>query len=395
MSNETKLDQKAAKNEVAQTPTTVETPAGATPEEVSGAPAEAPGSPISETPVIARWKTSIGFSILGIICGFVLFAVIGAITQLIIVKYLGNGAAHLTGHSNGTVSITNLAGAPTAIICLILMIVYAAVFYPSYFQAKPRLKSNKAISFANLLFGGIIFGCLWNGNLTKSRAQGRANAGSSGKVAIVLFAITIVFGLWSFCTTSLPLMSWARQHPVQSNASSSAIMPSTTADDLPSTVSDDAPEADEPVATVQGDGLTLTIPDGWEEMGGKSSSSIARLRPKGSYDTGIFVYSEDIGSQQEAYNDLTEQDIRYMAAQAYPAEEGYRVKDVEKVTAGDRAYWTIAGQMTHNDKEVYTSLWLTYHNERLYYFEFDTYSESIEGAEFDDFKEMVAATKYE
>jgi hypothetical protein len=44
---------------------------------------------------------------------------------------------------------------------------YALGIYPSLFSAHPKLKSKGAISFLNGVCGYIVFGCIWNSNLTK------------------------------------------------------------------------------------------------------------------------------------------------------------------------------------------------------------------------------------
>jgi len=53
----------------------------------------------------------------------------------------------------------------------LLSVYYALVVFPTYFTAKPRLTNTKVVSFANGFFGGVIFGLLWNRNLTK-KTQG-------------------------------------------------------------------------------------------------------------------------------------------------------------------------------------------------------------------------------
>jgi hypothetical protein len=88
------------------------------------------------------------------------------------------------------------------------MIIYALRVYPSYFTDKPVFKSNKVISFANFTFGAVIFGILWNTNLTakkKGVSYIVSAVGSGLMIAQFLFGIIIalvtLFGSLSGPTT--------------------------------------------------------------------------------------------------------------------------------------------------------------------------------------------------
>ena len=50
---------------------------------------------------------------------------------------------------------------------LIAELAYIARVYPSYFTDKPASTSCVSISFLNMFFGGIVFGCLWNRSLSR------------------------------------------------------------------------------------------------------------------------------------------------------------------------------------------------------------------------------------
>lgn len=53
-------------------------------------------------------------------------------------------------------------------VCLTgALLYYSLLIYPTLFSKHPKITSNKAVSFCNLMFGGIIFGLLWNHNLTR------------------------------------------------------------------------------------------------------------------------------------------------------------------------------------------------------------------------------------
>ena len=63
---------------------------------------------------------------------------------------------------------------------------YAAKIYPSYFTDKPMIDSPEAVSFLNTFVGGIIFGLIWNHNLT------RKEKGIAHIVFIVFIAVAFV-----------------------------------------------------------------------------------------------------------------------------------------------------------------------------------------------------------
>lgn len=116
------------------------------------------------TPLFNTWKTSVLFSLLGLFAG-VLMPLLTLLPALIfgIFGYL-----------------------VAMMVILGLQISYAAKVYPSYFTNKPMLRSSNAISFANFMFGGVIFGCIWNHNLT-TRTKG-----ISYIVAIVLYVVPTI-----------------------------------------------------------------------------------------------------------------------------------------------------------------------------------------------------------
>jgi hypothetical protein len=108
-----------------------------------------------ESRILANWKTSVGASV----GGFFL-------------------AAFLTGIIDrfSTLSTEILFGALIAeVVFWGIGIWYALAYYPSLFNKNcTRTASSATISFMNLFFGGIIFGCIWNSNLTK-KTKGVSN----------------------------------------------------------------------------------------------------------------------------------------------------------------------------------------------------------------------------
>ena len=127
------------------------------------------GSPISwgnpyaspsARPALKSWKTSTGFSILGLLASNGLIALLGFSVLNI---------------ENPIVKIGGLFLSAAVFVQLIGMFVYPAFIYPTFFKEKPVFRSPKLISFLNFFFGGvfvvlipisILFPLFWNKNLT-------------------------------------------------------------------------------------------------------------------------------------------------------------------------------------------------------------------------------------
>ena len=169
-------------------------------------------STIENLPAIRNWKTSILFSLLGFLTSsFVVWMALVSLIGLLILNYLGDAARAFDTSVYGSI-----AGMSASVVTNVLTIIYSLVFYKSYYTEKPRLKSNKAISFCNFLFGNVIFGCLWNGNLTRSHILKRKEMGSSYKVAVVLSAIWICYACFTIFTNDIPLLQQAKSYSDES-----------------------------------------------------------------------------------------------------------------------------------------------------------------------------------
>ena len=121
-------------------------------------------------PLLANWKTNVLFTILGVLAA----AAINGFT-----------GASVDAHGNVTSNPSPMVGF-LALAYIVFCIVYAAKIYPSYFTDKPMLASSEAISFLNCFVGGLIFGLIWNHNLT------RGEKGIATIVFIVLIAASFV-----------------------------------------------------------------------------------------------------------------------------------------------------------------------------------------------------------
>lgn len=124
----------------------------------------------SETPVPDMWKTSAGFSVLGVVA-FAILSIVGS---------------NSTGTAAWIVTAVQLA-------YVLVQLLYATVVYPSFFTKKPKLKSNAAISFWNCAMGWFVFGPIWNSNLTK-RSKGVAHIVFAVIVALLIAYWVFLFG---------------------------------------------------------------------------------------------------------------------------------------------------------------------------------------------------------
>ncbi len=117
----------------------------------------------SKAPLLDTWKTSESFSFFGFVGGLILWGALGFVESRYIGFFIG--------------SILNFI-----IYCL-----YSTRVYTTFFGKHPIIRSNYIASFFNFAVGGLIFGAIWNHNLTIGRK------GISYIVLIVLNAAALVF----------------------------------------------------------------------------------------------------------------------------------------------------------------------------------------------------------
>ena len=198
-------------------------------------------SKIENLPAVKNWKTSILFSILGYVLGKLFLG-----TALVVVMMLpAEFFLASTGGSTSSTAVSQFIRIPLVIILLILELLYAIGFYRSYFTKSPWLKSSKAISFCNLMFGGIIFGCLWNHNLTLSQQTQSRMMGISYKV---FSAFTILARGFVILNTLVIMPYFANTYSQQPHMDNSSKPASSTLSDPAS-------------------GVSATIPSGWKKVG--------------------------------------------------------------------------------------------------------------------------------
>ena len=132
-----------------------------------------PAPPIGAgAPLLNTWKTNVLFTVLGILAG-------------IVINLFAQNSIDANGNPTPYASMVAIF----SLAFVAFAIVYAAKIYPSYFSERPMISSNEAISFLNGLVGGIIWGLLWNHNLTLQ------NKGVSHIVYIALIAAAFVLSI--------------------------------------------------------------------------------------------------------------------------------------------------------------------------------------------------------
>lgn len=202
---------------------------------------------IRDLPVLRNWKTSVGYSILGCFLGLILVTAINLVVTIVSETYLVHVAPALAVGP----------GTLTQIIYEALCLIYALAIYPSYFKEKPLFKSAKIISCANLLFGAVLFGCLWNYNLTISRAKGTPKKGCSYIVCAISSVVTILLALFTLFMTHVYLSSQMTQYePGQYNTE--MIAQNQSAD------SHSTPQIN--IFQVPAIGASFAIPAGWIDV---------------------------------------------------------------------------------------------------------------------------------
>lgn len=208
-------------------------------------------------PVLASWRTSVGWAIAGLLVGsylvgFACMAVAALLAAGLTAILMGAGAP--LAQASPVVQFALCVGLLTGVLEYAVMIIYAVLFYPSYFTNRPRLRSSAAISFANCAFGGLVFGLLWNSNLTK-RVKG-----VSAKVCTVLYVaflalLIVATPVALYFGNAHPqefLRGWSQAYPEMADLGARPDVSSSGRSDA----SADGRDADDPEATAPEADLT-------------------------------------------------------------------------------------------------------------------------------------------
>lgn len=149
-------------------------------------------APLDGMPVVKRWNPSLASGAIGVVCYFALWSLVAFAEGSLCALAFGRGEL-----------AADMGRLLAGVVQLAVMLVYAAVFYPSYFADDPVLKRCDGISFANYFAGGIIFGYLWNKNIRFSKYVKRPEKGASYVVAIALASVGLGGSVLSLASVAL------------------------------------------------------------------------------------------------------------------------------------------------------------------------------------------------
>ena len=125
----------------------------------------------SELVFLDSWKTQIGPTAIGMIL---------SVAINICTRYLSNAP-------DGLAFVAYLL---SSIFFSLGTILYAFIAYPSFFGGNPRLRTNSVIGFLNGFFGGVIFGAIWNHNLTiRKKGVSYIVLGSLCAISVILILL--------------------------------------------------------------------------------------------------------------------------------------------------------------------------------------------------------------
>lgn len=325
-------------------------------------------------PAIREWKTSIGFSILGIVASLLFWVVLLSLFGFLIESYVGGRFRETT--------LGRLAGAPAGIVTYALCIIYVAVFYLSYFKNNPRITSSRAISFLNFFFGGVLFGALWNTNLTKSRRRTNPDKGVSYIYAIILSVLAILGVAWATATVDMPNIQRAKSYYQELNATYSGTR-----------VYEEA-------------GISFSIPNGWKEIKQKESSSFlfaARPLADGSAGESFLAVSAIEDYPKESYAEMFKDEDRTISAVKNDLASiitNWRDEEFAKSKINGYTYLAYSGYGTLSSSDanadVFYACCLTYQNGNMYVFELcDCAKSAYEYPLFlSGFEDFVSSAKY-
>ncbi|MDR1185491.1 MAG: hypothetical protein LBK67_11960 [Coriobacteriales bacterium] len=218
----------------------------------------------------------------------------------------------------------------------LLMIIYALIVYPSYFTDKPIFKSSKVISFANFTFGPVVFGALWNNNLTKKKKgiSYIVSAIGSGLNVVpfllgMIIAVVTLFGSLSATTTDTSQSYGAGTSGIERSAGTSVTVP------LPEL------KSDWQRATIPNVG-TIDIPPTMEVQSGDYKEYVETARGE----LGVDSSGLQIVIQQKGLNEF---DTNSTYARIMVSEEVGRQGDYDSLTFNMKDY----SQADINELDVY------------------------------------------
>jgi hypothetical protein len=112
--------------------------------------------------VLDAWQTSVGLTVFGMLLNQTVlnFTVLPMVRLRTLPSLIGGDNAF---NLLFTVLIVGLS------VCSLIGLAYVFIVYPLCFRSRSLASSHKLVSFLNGLVGGVLFGPMWNTNLTKKK----------------------------------------------------------------------------------------------------------------------------------------------------------------------------------------------------------------------------------
>lgn len=321
-------------------------------------------------PVIRNWKSAMFFSFLGIMTNCIIW-------ELIAVTFGPFFAA---------------------LIQTVLVIVYGAIFYRTYFTDKPIIRSCRTISFLNYAVSGVLFGWYWNVKIKWNHEnlkikQGSEKpyltAGASPAIAAILFSlITLYFGWYQFFS---PYTYVPQDH---ARSYSSSLQGSEAASTNTGTSLSHAPGSSR--FTDEESGVSFSMPNGWHQE--ELTEKRQWLRWKACPDNDKAYISVTYGTSED------NPDMKDVSADVFKGMlslylDNCTDETVEKVMLGGTEYWKIAGSGTqdYNGTTFPISAVILMHTENGtgYQFQYFDYGSPVDTSTYyNDFEALVTSATY-
>lgn len=311
-------------------------------------------------PVIKNWKPAPGFSFLGLLANYLVWSLALAAFGLFI----------------------------ASVIQAAIVIVYAIVFYRSYFTEKPIIKSSRAISFLNYAVSSIVFGWYWNRNLKKAHDSGHPRRGVSYIVAIVTFSLVAVYCGWFYYLSPSAHIAQNYTYDHATGAYRSKSSNTNKGDSL----------TQSPGSSRFTDGeygVSFSLPAGWTQKDFIQERQFIRWKatPKDGSKTAGIVYGAEDG--MPGMNETAADDFREIVSSYL---DGCTDEKVERVNLGGSEYWKVTGSGTYpvqgTDVPARMTAFLHLGGGNMHVFQYMDFGANPDRASYADFESLVSSATY-
>lgn len=335
-------------------------------------------SKIEGIPVLKSWKPAPVFSALGALCWLFVWRFFALLCI--------SASSLALGSDDWSYTLGLVA---TLVFQVAIVAVYALLFYPSYYKEKPLLKSSKAISFLNYLFGGVVFGWCWNSNLKRSHLIERPEKGVSHIVVVVLQVVVLAFYLVMYVPylveVSMPEANSVSDYDEVGSYSVKGVSPSMSQSDEGDRLVDAAAR------------VSFVVPKGWHGEDLMKERHFIRWKayPNDNATVGI-TYGASLAEEVDS-GDLVAEDFEGIISETL---EDCQDEVVEQVNIGGTDYWMITGTGINVQEEfalpVSATFLMCFENGFGYSFQYFDYSQGQDVSKYyNDFIEMVESVIYE